>query len=177
MPDLFSGCLFFFKIGQASCLTYINFMNNTRLNLSGYPSFITTKTLNNHPFFSDSTNAEYLVSSILFGCKNNWFDLIAFVIMPDHLHLISIAKGKNISQIMHSIKSYSSKEINKANLRNGSVWQSSFRDLTLWSEELVIEKMNYIHNNPMRKGLVSDPKDYNYSSANRRFEGDLFLTF
>ena len=152
-------------------------MNNTRLNLSGYPSFITTKTLNNHPFFFDSSNAEFLVSSILFGCRNNWFDLVAFVVMPDHLHLITISKGKNISQIMHSIKSFSSKEITKATLREGSVWQPSFRDFTLWSEELVIEKINYIHNNPVRKGLVSDPKDYNYSTANKRFERDLFLRF
>lgn len=120
-------------------------MNNTRLNLSGYPSFITTKTLNNQPFFFDSLNAESLVSSILFGSKNNWFDLVAFVVMPDHLHLFTIPKGKNISQIMHSIKSFSSKKINKATQREGSVWQSSFRDLTLWSEEVVIEKMNYIH--------------------------------
>ena len=152
-------------------------MNNTRLNLNGYPSFITTKTLNNHPFFFDSLNAESLVSSILFGSKNNWFDLVAFVIIPDHLHLISIAKGKNISQIMHSIKSFSSKEISKATQREGSVWQSSFRDLILWSEKVVIEKINYIHHNPVRRGLVSDPKDYNYSTANKRFERDLFLTF
>jgi putative transposase len=152
-------------------------MNNTRLNLSGYPSFITTKTLSNQPFFFDSLNAKSLVSSILFGSKNNWFDLIAFVVMPDHLHLITIPKGKNISQIMHSIKSFSSKKINKATQREGSVWQSSFRDLTLWSEEVVIEKVNYIHYNPVRKGLVSDPEDYKYSTANKRFERDLFLTF
>jgi putative transposase len=151
-------------------------MNNTRLNLCGYPSFITTKTLNNHPFFLNSSNAEFLISSILFGCRNNWFGLVAFVVMPDHLHLITIPKGKNISQIMHSIKSFSSKEINKATQREGSVWQSSFRDFTLWSEKLVIEKINYIHNNPVRKGLVSDPNDYNYSTANKRFESDLFLT-
>lgn len=177
MPPLFSDCFFSFKIGQASCLTYIIFMNNTRLNLSGYPSFITTKTINNYPFFSDCTNAESLVSSILFGCRNNWFDLVAFVVMPDHLHLITIPKGKNISQIMHSIKSYSGKEINKETQRVGPVWQSSFRDFTLRSEKLVIEKIDYIHNNPVRKSLVSDPKDYCYSSANSRFEEDLFLTF
>ncbi len=152
-------------------------MNILRLNLNGYPSFVTTKTLNNYPFFSNSTNAEILVSGLLFGQRNNWFDLFAFVIMPDHLHLIIIPRGKNVSQIMHSIKSFSSKEINKSSHHEGSLWQSSFRDLTLWSEDVVIEKIRYIHNNPVRKGLVSDPENYQYSSANTRYAKELFRTF
>jgi REP-associated tyrosine transposase len=152
-------------------------MNISRLNLNGYPSFITTKTLNNYPFFSNSTNAECLVSCLLFGQKKNWFDLVAFVIMPDHLHLIIIPRGKNISQSMHSIKSFSSKEINKNSRHKGSIWQASFRDLALWAEEVVVEKINYIHNNPVRKDLVSDPENYQYSSANTKYEKELFRTF
>jgi len=81
-----------------------------RLNLENYPSFITTKTINNYPFFINPINAEIVVSTIYFGRKNNWFDLFAFVVMPDHLHLIIVSKQKNISQSMHSIKSFSSKE-------------------------------------------------------------------
>lgn len=152
-------------------------MNISRLNLNGYPSFITTKTLNNYPFFSNRSNAEILISCLLFGQRNNWFDLLAFVIMPDHLHLIIIPKEKNISQSMHSIKSFSSKEINKKSQHKGSVWQSSFRDLTLWSEEVVIEKINYIYNNPVRKDLVPDPENYLYSSANIKYQKELFRTF
>ncbi|MBI5604341.1 MAG: transposase [Deltaproteobacteria bacterium] len=152
-------------------------MNISRLNLSGYPSFITTKTMNNYPFFSNNANAECLVSGLLFGRRNNWLDLVAFVIMPDHLHLIIIPKEKNVSQCLHSIKSFSSKEINKNSQHKGSVWQSSFRDLTLWSEEVVIEKINYIHNNPVRKEMVSDPGNYRYSSANTRYEKELFRSF
>lgn len=112
-----------------------------------------------------------------FGQRNNWFDLVAFVIMPDHLHLIIIPKGKNVSQSMHSIKSFSSKEINKNSQHKGSVWQPSFRDLTLWSEEVVIEKINYIHNNPVRKDLVSDPGNYRYSSANTKYEKEVLRAF
>jgi putative transposase len=152
-------------------------MNISRLNLSGYPSFITTKTIKNFPFFSDMQNAGCLVSCLFFGQKKNWFDLISFVIMPDHLHLIVVPKEKNISQIMHSIKSFSSNEINGCREHIGSIWQSSFRDLTLWSEDVLIEKIKYIHDNPVRKNLVSDPEDYPYSSANPRFEEKLFRTF
>ena len=87
--------------------------NLKRLNLENYPSFITTKTINNYSFFNNPENAEILISTLYFGRENNWFSLIAFVVMSDHLHLIIIPQKKNISQAMHSIKSFSSKAINK----------------------------------------------------------------
>jgi REP element-mobilizing transposase RayT len=89
--------------------------NLKRLNLKSYPSFVTTKTINNYSFFNNPENAEILISTLYFGRKNNWFSLIAFVVMSDHLHLIIIPQKKNISQAMHSIKSFSSKAINKIN--------------------------------------------------------------
>jgi REP element-mobilizing transposase RayT len=84
-----------------------------RLNLKYYPSFITTKTINNYPIFSNPGNAEIVISTLYFGRENNWFSLITFVVMPDHLHLIIVPVRKNISQAMHSIKSFSAQEINK----------------------------------------------------------------
>jgi putative transposase len=146
-----------------------------RLNLENYPSFITTKTINNILFFNKSENAEAVVSAIYYGRKNNWFNLIAFVVMPDHLHLIITPLEKNISQTMHSIKSYSSKEINKINNKNGRIWQPSFRDFTIYTKELLLEKITYIHNNPVRKGLVLDASSYSFSSANPIFETDIEL--
>jgi putative transposase len=89
-----------------------------RLNLECYPSFITTKTMNNYPFFSNTENAEIVISTLYFGREHGWFNLVAFVIMPDHLHLIIVPKQKNISQAMHSIKSVSSKEIPKSSYKN-----------------------------------------------------------
>jgi len=148
-----------------------------RLNLERYPSFITTKTINNFPFFSNSRNAEIVVSTLYFGKENDWFNLVAFVVMPDHLHLIIVPGQKDISQAMHSIKSFSSKEINKINNRNGRVWQSSFRDFTIYTKELLLEKIIYIHNNPVRKGLVSEASMYNYSSAHPVYETDIGMVF
>lgn len=95
--------------------------------------------------------------------------------MPEHLHLIILPKQKNISQAMHSIKGYSSKAINRINNRNGQVWQSSFRDFTIYTEELLLEKIAYMHNNPVRKGLVLDASRYKFSSANPIYETDIEL--
>jgi putative transposase len=143
------------------------------MNLEYYPSFITTKTINNYPFFSNPRNANKVVSTLYFGRENNWFNLIAFVIMPDHLHLIIMPRKKNISQSMHSIKSFSSKEINKINNRNGQVWQPSFRDFTIYTNELLLEKIAYIHDNPVRKDLLSEASKYSFSSANPIYQTDI----
>jgi hypothetical protein len=74
---------------------------------------------------------------------------------------------------MHSIKSFSSNEINRLNKRNGQVWQSGFRDFTIDTEELLLEKITYIHNNPVKKELVSRAEMYNFSSASPVFETDI----
>ena len=137
--------------------------------------YITTKTVNNIVFFDKEKNTEAVKSAIYFGRKIKWFNLVAFVIMPDHLHLIIVPDQKNISQAMDSIKSYSSKEINKINNSGRKVWQSSFRDFTIYTETQLLDKITYIHNNPLRKGLVSDPSIYNFSSANPKYETDIQL--
>jgi len=147
--------------------------NIKRLNLEIYPSFITSKTVNNYPFFSNRQNAQIVISTLYFGRTNNWFSLIAFVIMPDHLHLIIVPRQKNISQAMHSIKSFSSKEINNINNRNGQVWQPSFRDFTICKRGILLEKLRYIHDNPVRKGLVAEAEKYSFSSANPIYETDM----
>lgn len=148
-------------------------MNNLRLNLPFLPSFVSSKTKNNFQFFANQNNAEILISCIYYGRKENWYKLISFVVMPDHLHLIIIPECKNISQAMHSIKGYSGKEINRNNCRSGDVWQISFRDFTISSEDVLLEKINYIHNNPVRKGMVKGAEEYQYSSANPIYETDL----
>jgi len=151
--------------------------NLQRLNLKNYPSFITTKTINNTLFLKKPENAQKVISAIYYGRKNRWFNLISFVVMPDHLHLIIIPGVKNISQSMHSIKSFSSKEINKINDRNGRIWQASFRDFTIYSEKLLLQKITYIHNNPVRKGLSLEVSDYKFSSANPVYETDVEQIF
>ncbi len=151
--------------------------NLHRLNLENYPSFITTKTINNTLFLKKPENVQTVISAIYYGRKNRWFNLISFVVMPDHLHLIIIPRKKNVSQSMHSIKGFSSKEINKINDRNGRIWQASFRDFTIYSEKLLLQKITYIHDNPVRKGLSLEASDYKFSSANPVCETDIEQIF
>ncbi|HUV52570.1 MAG TPA: transposase [Dehalococcoidia bacterium] len=57
----------------------------------------------------------------------------------------------------------------KRNLRH-RIWQPGFYDFNVHSEEKLLEKLNYMHNNPVKAGLVSSPQDYKWSSFKEYFE-------
>lgn len=111
------------------------------------------------------------------------YRLYSFVIMPDHVHLIiqpnEISNGKyySLSEIMHSIKSYSSNQIKKylksiitvaqtpLSVHNNipkHIFQSESYDRIIRDEEELKEKMNYILNNPVNEGLAENGYDYRW---------------
>lgn len=88
------------------------------------------------------------------------------VIMPDHVHLIITplqddrGNSYSLAEIMNGIKGASAHSINKALNRKGRVWQSESFDHVLRSDEKIHSKVEYICENPLRKGLVAAVDDY-----------------
>ena len=90
-------------------------------------------------------------------------------VMPDHVHLLLQplplqAQGKtgvhSLTEILHSIKSFSAHAANKAMKRNGPLWQDESFDRMIRSESDLHEKWNYIWNNPRELGLVGPMEEY-----------------
>ena len=83
------------------------------------------------------------------------FDLIAWVVMPDHFHiLISPAEG-DLSNIMRRIKlAFASRYLKHRGLRTGKTWQSRFWDHIIRDENDWKHHMDYIHYNPVKHGLT-----------------------
>jgi len=133
---------------------------------------VTTVTAGRAPIFEESKTADNVLEAILFGRGQEWYYLLSFVIMPDHMHLVIIPREKNISECMKSIKGFSARRINELLNRKGSVWQNGFYDYILDSENKTLSRMKYIEDNPVRKGIVTVAKDYEYSSINYRGETD-----
>jgi REP element-mobilizing transposase RayT len=78
------------------------------------------------------------------------------VVMPDHVHLILTPDQETLlKSIMQRIKSASSHLINRILSRRGSIWQRESFDHIIRSDESLAEKIEYVMNNPVRKGLVS----------------------
>ena len=98
--------------------------------------------------------------------------LICFVVMPDHFHLIVSPRDGDIQTWIGELKSLSAKRLIQEN-QNGffrkpdgenQVWQESFKSLALWNGWLIWQKINYIHQNPLRANLVKSAIDYRWSS-------------
>jgi REP-associated tyrosine transposase len=149
----------------------------THIHVDEYPYMTTTATANRKPIFKNEDLANILLDAIWFGKRQNWYHLLSFVIMHDHIHLIIVPNRKNISQCMKSLKGYSARRINIKLGERGSVWQSGFYDYILDSEEKISSRMLYIEENPIRKGLVENAEDYEYSSARYREEMDIDIMF
>jgi REP element-mobilizing transposase RayT len=90
-------------------------------------------------------------------------DLDAAVVMPDHGHaILRITDGSTLSSILHSIKSFSSKRINRVLGRKGPLWLDESFDHIIRNETEWEEKIEYIRQNPVKKELAVRPDDYRW---------------
>ena len=90
----------------------------------------------------------------------------AVVVMPDHVHLLLTplrdmdGNPRSLVEILQGIKSASAHSLNRVLGRSGPVWQEESFDHVLRGEESFEEKLEYIRQNPVRRGLVTRPEDY-----------------
>ncbi|HEY4414113.1 MAG TPA: alanine--tRNA ligase [Verrucomicrobiae bacterium] len=114
---------------------------------------------------------------IIFDCILHWrerhYRLIAACVMPDHVHLIiqpgikeQDAKGEPVfwplSDILHSLKSFSAKEINTLENTSGILWQEERFDRYIRSERDLEEKFRYVCGNPWAAGIVNENTPYRW---------------
>ena len=96
------------------------------------------------------------------------FTLHGVVIMPDHVHLaftpLCDENGfYSIAEIMQGIKSTSAHRINRMLNREGKVWQNESFDHVVRREENIVQKVEYMMQNPIRAGLVSASEKYRWA--------------
>jgi len=93
--------------------------------------------------------------------------LFAYVLMPDHVHLLlQQPEHMTLDKLMNHFNGTSARMINnQLNTIGEKLWQGGFHDIFLREPIDFAIKVNYIHNNPVKAGLVTNPDDYIYSSA------------
>ncbi|MEI7643038.1 MAG: DUF1156 domain-containing protein [Chloroflexales bacterium] len=107
-----------------------------------------------------------LVQQALLHFDSERYRLLAWVIMPNHVHvLIETFAGYPLDQILHSWKSYTAKEANKLLGRTGEFWQPEYFDRYIRDERHLADVVSYIHENPVKAGLASRAEDWVWSSA------------
>ena len=116
-------------------------------------------------YLKDVQIAELIQGSLLHFDQQK-YRLFAWVIMPNHVHfLLKPLADNSLSDILHSIKSYTATESNKILGRKGEFWQEDYFDRYIRSEDHYWFTANYIKNNPVKAGLCKSPEEWHYSSA------------
>ncbi|MBQ1653463.1 MAG: transposase [Bacteroidales bacterium] len=156
--------------------------------------FITLTVVNWIDVFTRRMYRDIVVENLRYCQKNKGLEIFAFVIMTNHIHLIVRCQNGNLSSVIRDFKSYIAKRVLETiaecaesrrewmlkmfamsasrNKRNEKYqfWKQDNHPELLYSSRFIDEKVNYIHENPVKAGFVSNAEDYEYSSA-RWFAG------
>ena len=156
-----------------------------RFDIPGHAHYLTFSCFQRQSFFLHELFCQYMLDALRLGKNKGMYYLLAYVIMPEHVHVIIFPKSEvKISQILSTIKQSVSKRAllwireNSPDLLgkmldkqpNGKqhfrLWQrGGGYDRNLRNREDIVEKIKYIHENPFRRGLVKKPDEWKWSSC------------
>jgi REP element-mobilizing transposase RayT len=147
--------------------------------------------------FTRNEYKDIVLKSLSFSQQNKGMEIFAWCIMTNHVHLVFRRVGEHKPEdLLGDLKRFTSREIVKAiidnpnesrkdwlleqfkkaadqtsNVNKFQFWRHDNKPIELWSNKVIAEKINYIHNNPVAEGLIYRPEDYDYSSA-RDYSGE-----
>ena len=146
--------------------------------------YTTSVCLRRVPVFRSDHACELFIEALAETRRRYPLKLIGYMLMPDHNHLIVNPLGRDIRRVMNSLKSGSARMIidwlrdsgyesslkklelttSQKRRHRHSLWQKDFSSIDLWSPKFILQKLNYIHLNPVRAGLCKHPAEWQWSS-------------
>jgi putative transposase len=151
-----------------------------RIEREGDARFLTFSCYQRRPLLDDPGARDAVADQLHLTRSRLSFKLFAWVIMPEHVHLLLLpARGTTVPQILTAIKRPVAhrliqrwkssddprSELTKAANGQCRLWQAGGGyDRNIFTREELSEKLNYIHENPVRRGLVESPTDWVWSS-------------
>ena len=169
-------------------MTYI-FTGGYKIRNQGATYFLTFTVEGWIDLFSRKVYRDIILDSFMFCRKNKGLQIHAFVIMSNHIHVIWTAKNNNLSDIIRDFKTHTSNTFIKVmedvlESRRGwllhmfkyyargtnankvfKIWTNDNHPEEIFTQDFFYQKLKYIHENPVRAGLVKKETDYIYSSA------------
>ncbi len=101
------------------------------------------------------------------------FRVYSYVLMPEHVHLLlSEPKLQKLSDTFRVLKGQTSRQLRGDRTQ---FWQSRYHDFNVLTSSRFIQKMRYIHRNPVERGLVEKPEDWEWSSYRHWLTGEAGL--
>jgi REP element-mobilizing transposase RayT len=141
--------------------------------------------------FTRNEYKDLFIESLVYCQKNKGLEIHAWCIMSNHVHLVFRSiKGQNPELLIGDLKRFTSQSIVKSiqenpresrkeflldffkkeaekssNVKHYQFWRHDNKPIELWSNKVIQQKIDYVHNNPVEEGIVYKAEDYVYSSA------------
>jgi putative transposase len=165
-------------------------MSELRKTYEGGLFYVTFTTVGWVDVFTRPQYVDIIVKSLQFCQEKKGLEIYAYVIMPNHIHLIMARTTGELSEVIRDFKSFTAKQLLKSILENPKesrkewmemvfkfhgnatkqnekygFWQKTSHPIALWTPAVIQQKVDYIHQNPVRAGFVYEPQDWILSSA------------
>jgi putative transposase len=138
---------------------------------SGDLHFVTSSCYQRRPLLDTPERRDLLLTVLEEVRRRYGLVILGYVVMPEHFHLLISEPQKGTpSTVVQALKlGFARRLLTRAGhygATNGSshVWQRRFYDFNVWTEHKRIEKLRYIHENPVKRGLVGEPGQWRWSS-------------
>ncbi len=141
--------------------------------------FITCSCYRRLPFLSRSRSRDRFLEILEQVRQRYKFVIVGYVIMPEHIHLlITEPETGNPSTVMQVLKQRTARALLPKRMRKDprqrsffnvpsqprAFWQARFYDFNVWTTKKRVEKLRYMHRNPVKRGLVESPEQWRWSS-------------
>ena len=153
--------------------------------------FVTFSVVGWLDIFTRRLYQEILIDSIIYCKQNKQLKIFCYCIMPSHVHFISYSENGSLSNVLRDLKAHTAKQLIKAIEENPQeskkelflklfkyfgnkspqnqqmqFWKHDNHPFFLYSNQMIEQKINYIHNNPVEAGFVNNANEWRLSSAN-----------
>lgn len=99
-------------------------------------------------------------------------NLVGYVFMPTHLHLLLMIPGRSLAPFMRDFKKFVAQKVcSDSGISASPVWEVGYDRLAIVSQRVLLVKLEYIHRNPLKAGLVKKMEEWKWSSAATYQEG------
>lgn len=133
--------------------------------------FITFSCYHRAPLLSSAHARDVVVSALEQARRWYGFYVVGYVVMPEHVHLlISEPERGTLRVALQMFKQRVSQKLRDRSMT--PFWQPRYYDFNVWSERKRVEKLRYLHRNPVKRGLVASPEDWVWSSFRHHLTGE-----
>ena len=129
--------------------------------------FFVTTTFRDWQELGDIDRVYSALTESLKFCLNKYQALLpGFVLMPSHVHLLIVIEGGELANLMRDFKKYTAqKALKDCGITADQIWMPRYDRVAIYTEAVFRQKLEYIHDNPMKSGLVDIAEEWKWSSA------------